>query len=59
MNEEITKAITTLTWTMEALEKASNEEATFNTELGYQLQQMSWEMQRSAAQLKELRYTYC
>jgi hypothetical protein len=58
MEQEITTAIKNLSVTVDALDKASNDEKIYNTELGYFLQQISWEMQKSANQLRDLQYYY-
>jgi len=56
---EIDEAIKNLEITMQALDKAVNDEKIYNTEFGYLLEQMSFEMQRNATNLKEMRYMYC
>ncbi len=40
----------------EALEKAANKPANYNTELSYYLEQMSWHMHKHANELRELEY---
>jgi len=59
MEQEISTAIANLSKTMEALDKACNDEKNFNTELGYILENMSYEALKFSNELKELRYMYC
>jgi len=56
---ELDEAIKNLEITMHALDKAASDQKIYNTEFGYMLEQMSYEMQRSASNLKEMRYMYC
>lgn len=56
---ELDEAIKNLEITMQALDKAANDEKIYNTDFGYMLEQMSFEMQRSASNLREMRHMYC
>jgi len=56
---EMREAITNLEKTIEVIDRVSNEDKHFNTEYGFMLQQLSFEMYRSAQQLKEMDYLYC
>lgn len=59
MEQEINQAIINLNNTMEALDKACNNDKYFNTELGYLLEQMSYEALRFKNELNEIKYMYC
>jgi hypothetical protein len=59
MEQEISTAIVNLNATMEALDKACNDEKFFNTELSFILEQMSYEALKFRNELKEIRYMYC
>jgi hypothetical protein len=56
---EMREAIINLEKTIEVIDRVSNEDKHFNTEYGFMLQQLSYEMYRSAQQLKEMDYIYC
>lgn len=56
---ELDEAIKNLEITMKALDRAASDEKIYNTDFGYMLEQMSWEMQRSASNLREMKYMYC
>lgn len=56
---EIDEAIKNLEITMQALDKAASDEKNYNTDFGYLLEQMSYEMKRNASNLREMRYMYC
>lgn len=56
MNSE--EAINNLEKIAEALEKAANCPKNYNTEFAQYLENMSWEMQRSANALKEISHLF-
>lgn len=55
---DVNEAITNLEKTIAVLDKVSNDEKNYNTDFGYMLQQMAFEMQRSMSNLKEINYLY-
>ena len=58
MKQELQSAIINLKATQEALDKVCNNSKYYNTELGYLLEQMSYEMLKSTNELEEIRYMY-
>lgn len=59
MEQEISVAIINLEKTMQALDKACNADAWFNTELGSILEQMSYEALKFQNELKQIKQMYC
>lgn len=52
------EAINNLQLMSDALEKASNRPDLYNTDLGYYLEQMSYQMHKDACELRNLTLTY-
>lgn len=50
------EAITNLEQVSLALEKAANKPENYNTDWAYYLEQMSWQMQKQASELRTIEY---
>ncbi len=58
MEQELKAAIVNLKATQEALDKVCNNQKYYNTDLGYLLEQMSYETLKFTNELEEIRYMY-